>query len=107
MQLLHGLHLALPDRLDRQLARGRRRPIRSTINISWNELPPQHEIAAASEAGDAVEAMEDEVGALLAEARKGLGGKSVAPAFGREADASILYNRAQPGDRDGAPAIIA
>lgn len=48
--------------------------------FSWNELPAQEEVAAESSEGAAIEALEDEVGALLEEARKGLGGKAVAPA---------------------------
>src|SRR6202051_2038472 len=42
--------------------------------FSWQELPPQQEIESAGNGGT-VEALEDEIGALLAEARKGLGGK--------------------------------
>src|SRR5437868_8675143 len=46
--------------------------------FSWSDLPAQEELAGAD--GGAVEALEDEIGALLDEARKGLGGKPVAPA---------------------------
>jgi benzoyl-CoA 2,3-epoxidase subunit A len=60
----------------------------------WGELPAQEEFAEA-EAGGAIEALEDEVGALLEEARKGLGGKPVAPASASKPTVN-LYNRARP-----------
>ncbi len=47
--------------------------------FSWEELPKQEEIVSDNAGGDTVEALEDEVSALLEEARKGLGGKPVAP----------------------------
>ena len=46
-------------------------------------------------AGAAIEALEDEVGALLEEARKGLGGKAVAPASASKPTVN-LYNRDKP-----------
>ena len=62
--------------------------------FSWQELPPQQEIESA-EAGGTVEALEDEIGALLAEARKGLGGKAVAPPSASKPTVN-LYNRGKP-----------
>ena len=43
LQLLHGLHLAVPDRLDRQLAHHAewRAPTRSRSSSTWDELPPE------------------------------------------------------------------
>ncbi|HWL30747.1 MAG TPA: benzoyl-CoA 2,3-epoxidase subunit BoxA [Xanthobacteraceae bacterium] len=62
--------------------------------FSWDELPPQEEIAGG-DASEAIEALEDEVGALLTEARKGLGGKAVAPHSASKATVN-LYNRGKP-----------
>ncbi len=65
--------------------------------FSWEELPPQVEIAQDDDAGGAIEALEDEVGALLAEARKGIGGKAVAPASASHPTVN-LYSRAKPAE---------
>src|SRR6185437_10997590 len=46
-------------------------------------------------AGASIEALEDEVGALLEEARKGLGGKAVAPHPASKPTVD-LYNRGKP-----------
>ncbi|WP_315835866.1 benzoyl-CoA 2,3-epoxidase subunit BoxA [Bradyrhizobium prioriisuperbiae] len=62
--------------------------------FSWSDLPAQEEIASG-EAGGAIEALEDDVGALLEEARKGLGGKPVAPASASKPTVN-LYNRGKP-----------
>jgi benzoyl-CoA 2,3-epoxidase subunit A len=62
--------------------------------FAWQELPAQQEIASG-DAGGAVEALEDEIGALLEEARKGLGGKPVAPASASKPTVN-LYNRGKP-----------
>jgi len=59
---------------------------------SWEELPKQEEVAAAAGEGGAVEALEDEVSKLLEEARKGLGGKPVAPHSASKPTVN-LYNR--------------
>ncbi|EKS33300.1 benzoyl-CoA 2,3-epoxidase subunit BoxA [Afipia clevelandensis] len=59
---------------------------------SWEELPKQEEVAASSGEGGAVEALEDEVLRLLEEARKGLGGKPVAPHSASKPTVN-LYNR--------------
>jgi benzoyl-CoA 2,3-dioxygenase component A len=64
--------------------------------FSWDELPKQEEVAAAASGeGGAVEALEDEVSRLLEEARKGLGGKPVAPRSASKPTVN-LYNRARP-----------
>ena len=47
--------------------------------FSWSDLPPQEEIVAEAGGDTTVEALEDDVSRLLEEARKGLGGKPVAP----------------------------
>ena len=63
--------------------------------FSWEELPPQAEVTANSDAGGAIEALEDEISVLLEEARKGLGGKAVAPHSASKPSVN-LYNRARP-----------
>ena len=62
--------------------------------FSWSDLPPQAEIAA-SQTGETIEALEDEIGALLEEARKGLGGKPVAPHSASKPTINLYY-RARP-----------
>jgi benzoyl-CoA 2,3-epoxidase subunit A len=61
--------------------------------FSWNELPTQQELPSA-ESG-AIEALEQEIESLLAEARKGLGGKPVAPHSASKPTVN-LYNRNKP-----------
>lgn len=63
--------------------------------FSWEELPKQEEVATPSGEGGAIEALEDEVAKLLEEARKGLGGKPVAPASASKPTVN-LYNRGKP-----------
>ncbi len=64
--------------------------------FSWDELPPQLEVANDDAAtGSVIEALEDEVGALLEEARKGLGGKASAPASASKPTVN-LHNRGKP-----------
>ncbi|UGV26296.1 benzoyl-CoA 2,3-epoxidase subunit BoxA [Rhodopseudomonas boonkerdii] len=63
--------------------------------FSWEELPAQEEIAADAGSSHAVEALEDEVSALLDEARKGLGGRPVAPRSASKPTVN-LYNRVKP-----------
>lgn len=58
---------------------------------SWQELPPQAEIGDSA----GVEALDDAVEALLAEAHKGAGGKSRAPATAGKATVN-LYNLGKP-----------
>ena len=62
---------------------------------SWEELPEQAEVSANAASPSAVEALEDEVSALLEEARKGLGGKPVAPRSASKPTVN-LYNRGKP-----------
>jgi benzoyl-CoA 2,3-dioxygenase component A len=62
--------------------------------FSWSDLPVQQEIEAGTTSG-AIEALEDEIGALLEEARKGLGGKPVAPHSASKPTVN-LYNRGKP-----------
>jgi benzoyl-CoA 2,3-epoxidase subunit A len=61
--------------------------------LSWTELPKQDELSDDETA--AAEAMEAEVGALLADAHKGSGGKAVAPASAAKPSVN-LYSRAKP-----------
>lgn len=70
-------------------------PYSLTEQYSWSDLPVQAEVEATGAAGGAVEALEDEIGALLAEARKGLGGKAVAPHSASKPTVN-LYNRGKP-----------
>jgi benzoyl-CoA 2,3-epoxidase subunit A len=65
-----------------------------TDQFSWDELPKQEMFSSGSD-GAAIEALEDEVNALLAEARQGLGGKPVAPASATKPTVN-LYNRGRP-----------
>jgi benzoyl-CoA 2,3-epoxidase subunit A len=59
---------------------------------SWGELPAQETLP---EAGEGLQALEDEVAALLGEAHKGLGGKATAPASASKPTVN-LYNRGKP-----------
>jgi benzoyl-CoA 2,3-dioxygenase component A len=61
---------------------------------SWTDLPEQQIVESAT-GGEAIEALEDDIGALLEEARKGLGGKPVAPHSASKASVN-LYNRSKP-----------
>jgi benzoyl-CoA 2,3-dioxygenase component A len=56
--------------------------------FGWTELPAQEEVQAA----EPVEAVDDEAGRLIAEAHRGTGGKSVAPASAAKPQIN-LYNR--------------
>jgi benzoyl-CoA 2,3-dioxygenase component A len=60
---------------------------------SWSELPEQKALDDAPEG--AIEALEDDVGKLLEEARSGLGGKPVAPPSATKPTIN-LYNRGRP-----------
>lgn len=62
--------------------------------FSWSDLPVQEELEGGDQ-GAAIEALEDEIGALLEEARKGLGGKAVAPSSASKPTVN-LYNRGKP-----------
>ncbi|MCE1236158.1 MAG: benzoyl-CoA 2,3-epoxidase subunit BoxA [Hyphomicrobiales bacterium] len=59
---------------------------------SWSELPAQPDLG---EAGAALEAIDDEVDAIIASAHGGAGGKSVAPKSASK-PAINLFNRAKP-----------
>ena len=61
--------------------------------FSWNELPAQEELEAAD--SSTIEALEQEIEGLLEEARKGLGGKPVAPHSASKPVVN-LYNRNKP-----------
>jgi benzoyl-CoA 2,3-epoxidase subunit A len=61
--------------------------------FSWNELPVQQELPSAD--SGAIEALEQEIESLLEEARKGLGGKPVAPHSASKPTVN-LYNRNKP-----------
>ena len=56
--------------------------------FGWHELPAQDEVQAV----EPVEAVDDEAGRLIAEAHRGTGGKSVAPASAAKPQVN-LYNR--------------
>jgi benzoyl-CoA 2,3-dioxygenase component A len=62
--------------------------------FSWSDLPAQQQVESG-DSSEAVEALEDEIGALLEEARKGLGGKAVAPHSASKPTVN-LYNRGKP-----------
>lgn len=59
--------------------------------FGWHELPAQDETQIA----EAVEAVDDEADRLIAEAHRGVGGKSVAPASATRPQVN-LYNRQRP-----------
>ena len=61
--------------------------------FSWNELPAQAELETAD--SGTIEALEQEIEGLLEEARKGLGGKPVAPHSASKPVVN-LYNRNKP-----------
>ncbi|MGE3643151.1 MAG: benzoyl-CoA 2,3-epoxidase subunit BoxA [Beijerinckiaceae bacterium] len=61
---------------------------------SWEELPPQEELSADADNAK-LEAMEDDVAALLAEAHLGAGGRMKAPATASKPTVN-LYNRSRP-----------
>ncbi len=65
--------------------------------FEWLELPEQQEISTTDASGgsDTVEALDDAVERLLAEAHHGAGGKSVAPASASKPTVN-LFNRANP-----------
>ena len=64
--------------------------------LSWMELPEQEEFEAEDGAGSgAIEALDDEVAALLAEAHKGAGGAAKAPASAAKPTVN-LFTAASP-----------
>ena len=64
-----------------------------TEQFSWDELPKQEQLSEAETA--VLEALEAEVGALLADAHKGSGGKAVAPASAAKPSVN-LHSRSKP-----------
>lgn len=62
--------------------------------FSWDELPEQQDVVA-EDGGNRLEAMEDEVEALIAEAHNGAGGRMKAPATAAKPTVN-LYNRSRP-----------
>jgi benzoyl-CoA 2,3-dioxygenase component A len=63
--------------------------------FEWLELPEQEEgLEDETDGGGSLEALEDEVGALLAKAHEGTGGKPVAPASASKPSVN-LYNRSK------------
>lgn len=62
--------------------------------FSWDELPAQEDLGEA-DSGDLMEAMEDEISSLLAEAHAGTGGKPVAPASAAKPSIN-LFSRSNP-----------
>ena len=71
-----------------------RAPYSLDDQFSWEELPEQEEIADEGAAAS-MEAIEDEISALLATAHEGTGGKPVAPASAAKPSVN-LYNRSKP-----------
>jgi len=63
--------------------------------FSWTELPEQGEIAESGDTDRSEEALDEAIAALLAEAHKGAGGKSVAPKSAAKPSVN-LYNLARP-----------
>ena len=61
----------------------------------WDELPEQEELAAAGGSGGEVEALDDTIAALLAEAHEGAGGASRAPASAAKPTVN-MYTLAKP-----------
>ncbi|MGE3065642.1 MAG: benzoyl-CoA 2,3-epoxidase subunit BoxA [Hyphomicrobiaceae bacterium] len=61
--------------------------------LAWTELPPQEDFGEAAAA--AVEALEADIGTLLATAHAGAGGKAVAPASASKPTVNI-FSRAKP-----------
>ncbi len=62
--------------------------------LSWSELPPQQELSSDAE-DTAIEALDDVVAALLAEAHKGAGGRAKAPRSASKPTVN-LYSLASP-----------
>ncbi len=62
---------------------------------SWMELPEQQEVGGGSEAETGLEAIDEQMAALLAEAHQGAGGKAVAPASATKPTIN-MYNLAKP-----------
>jgi len=66
--------------------------------LEWMDLPEQEEMSSGdgkSDGGNDLEALDESVAALLAEAHQGAGGKSVAPASASKPVIN-LYNLGKP-----------
>jgi benzoyl-CoA 2,3-epoxidase subunit A len=64
--------------------------------LGWSELPSQQDLAEfAGEAGGAIEALDDSVAALIAEAHQGAGGTAKAPVSASKPSVN-LYTSAKP-----------
>jgi benzoyl-CoA 2,3-dioxygenase component A len=70
------------------------KPYTLAEQLSWMELPPQEELENEA-GGGAIEALDDEVAALLAEAHKGAGGAAKAPTSASKPSVN-LYSKANP-----------
>jgi benzoyl-CoA 2,3-dioxygenase component A len=71
------------------------RPYTIEEQVSWQELPPPGEVLGADTADMHVEALDDDVGALIAEAHKGHGGVARPPVSASKPTIN-LYNRKNP-----------
>jgi benzoyl-CoA 2,3-dioxygenase component A len=63
--------------------------------LGWSELPPQQEFAERAEGAGAIEALDDSVAALIAEAHQGAGGAAKAPVSASKPSVN-LYTSAKP-----------
>ena len=63
--------------------------------FSWEDLPAQGDVGASAAQGGSVEALDDAMEALLAEAHKGAGGKSRAPSSAAKPTVN-MYNLGKP-----------
>lgn len=63
--------------------------------FEWEELPEQEELANDAEGAASLEALEDEIDALLAKAHEGTGGKAVVPASASKPSVN-LFRRDHP-----------
>lgn len=75
-----------------------REPYSLDEQFEWTELPAQEEFSStASEAETSIEAIDEEIAALLAEAHKGAGGKAKAPQSASKPSIN-LYTIAKPAE---------
>ena len=65
--------------------------------FGWEELPAQEDFNSGSEADTSIEALDDAMAALLAEAHKGAGGKAKAPATAAKPSVN-MYNLGKPAE---------
>ena len=102
VQHLHGLHRAVPDRLDRQW-RIVDKPYTLAEQFGWTELPAQQEFAPTPRRPRRRSRRSTPISrALLAEAHGGAGGRAQRAALRDQADHQSLHARqACRGDRAG------